>query len=115
MRLKKVSIGADRYIHKFKRANGTIVEVLALKSSYDNLAIVQPTLPDLTWISSSIRIGFDTPTGLLSDGEYATQENGFHWVKLADRDMTRILPEYIAANKLSDEGVAKVYEQTEND
>ena len=115
MRVKKVSIGADRYIHKFKRDNGTIVEVLALQSSYDNLAIVQPTLPDLTWISSSIRIGFDTTNRTLSDGEYATQDNGFHWVKIADCDMVKILPEYISANKLSDEGVAKVIEMTVND
>ena len=108
MRLKEVSIGENRYIHKFKRANGTIVEVLALKDSYDNLAIVQPTLPDYTWISSSIRIGFGNTAGPLDDGKYATQVNGYHWVKLEGYKMKKISPEYIVKSVLSPEGELEV-------
>ena len=110
MKLKKVAIGENRYVHKFELANGSIVEVMALKTSYDNLATIQPTQAQATWKCSSIRIGFDTTSGNLSDGEYATQENGSHWVKIEGYDMVKISPEYIVRNNLSDEGLAKITE-----
>lgn len=110
MKLKKVDIGANRYVHKFKLADKTIVTEIATKETYDNLATTKPTKTDATWAMSSIRIGFDTPTGELSDGEYATQENGFHWVKIAGYDMEKVLPEYIKNDILSKEGEAKIKE-----
>ena len=110
MKLQKVNIGANRYVHKFKLADKTIVEETTTKTSYDNLTSTKPTKTDATWFMSSIRIGFDTPTGELSDGEYATQENGFHWVKIPGYDVEKVRPEYIKDNILSKEGETRIKE-----
>ena len=113
MKLTKVNIGTNRYVHKFKLSDGTIVTENTTKGSYDNLSIKghpRPVKVGATWFMSSIRIGFDTPTGGLSDNQYATQDNGFHWVKLVGHDMVKILPEYIKNSILSKEGEAKVKE-----
>ena len=110
MELKKVNIGANRYFHKFKLADDSIVEKITTKESVDNSPVNRPTKTDATWFMSSCRIGFDTPTGELADGEYATQVNGFHWVKIVGYDAVKILPEYIKDNILSKEGEAKIKE-----
>ena len=111
MKLTKVNIGTNRYVHKFKLSNGTVVTESTTKASYDNLSIKDSSRPvkaGATWFMSSIRIGFDTPTGELSDNQYATQDNGFHWVKLVGHDVVKVLPEYIKNDILSKEGEAKI-------
>ena len=113
MKLKKVAIGENRYVHKFKLANDSIVTVATTKASYDNLATTKPIHTSATWIMSSIRIGFDTPTGNLSDGQYATQDNGYHWVKIPGYAVTKIDPEFINNKNLSPAGEADVMERSE--
>jgi len=110
MKLKQVSIGADRYVNTFELTDKSIVTEDTTKMAYDNLTTIQPTKVDGTWLYSSTKVGFDTPTGELSDGQYATQVNGFHWVKIAGYDMVKILPEYIKSDVLSKDGEAKIKE-----
>lgn len=56
----------------------------------------------------SKRIYFDTPTGDLSDGQYAVQENGYVWAKIPKYAVFKLPPEYvdIPNNKITSEGVA---------
>ena len=108
MELTKVDIGDFRYFHKFELEDKTLVTEVTTKETYDNLSATTPTKIDSTYKMSSIRIGFDTPTGELGDGQYATQENGSHWVKLKGYTMIKILPEYIKDDILSNEGIVKV-------
>ena len=108
MKLQKVEIGSNLYVNKFELVDKTIIVEPSTKEVYDNLSVSKPTKVDAVWKMSSIRIGFDTPTGELGDGQYATQENGFHWVKLEGYDMRKINPEYIKDNILLDEGLAKI-------
>lgn len=110
MELKKVAIGENIYVHKFELSDKSIITEATTKASYDNLTSIKPIKADSTWFMSSKRIGFDTPTGELSDGEYATQENGSHWVKLTGYDTVKINPEYIKNNILTKEGEAKIKE-----
>ena len=110
MRLKQVKIGENLYVNKFELSDKTIITEATTKLAYDSLATATPTKTDTKWVASSIRIGFDTPTGELSDGQYATQDNGFHWVKIEGYDMVKILPEYIKNDILSKEGEAKIKE-----
>lgn len=118
MELKKVIIGANRYFHKFRLVNDSIVETMVLKDSYDSLSIANmvvpthPTYPKATYIGSATRISFDTPTGKLSDGEYPTQENGFHWVKIAGYEITKIDPKFIKNDILSPAGKVDVKERS---
>ena len=96
MILRKVNIGADRYFHKFQLSDGTISYRTTTKEEYGGLNYsVKPTKTDAVWLSSSSRIGFDTPSGELDDGQYATQKNGFDWVKLAGYEMKKLMPEDI--------------------
>ena len=101
MKLIKVNIGANKYVHKFRLEDKTVITEATTKASYDNLKDqIKPTKPDATWFMSSIRIGFDTPSGNLSDGEYATQKNGYHWVKLAGYEMWKVMPEDVHNDNL---------------
>ena len=71
-----MNIGANQYVHKFKLADEKVTTEATTKASYDNLKdSIQPTKPDATWFMSSIRKGFDTPSGDLSDGEYVKVTN----------------------------------------
>lgn len=111
IRLAEKNIGEDKYIHKFRLANDSVVEVATTQAAYDNLHVVAPTLPSATWLCSSIRIGFDTPSGNLGNEEFATQENGYHWVKLTGYRLLKIDPEYIVRKVLSTEGEAWIKQE----
>jgi len=56
----------------------------------------------------SKRIAFNTPDGKLADGQYATQVNGFHWVKIPGYTVVKISSAYIKSNTLSSQGIAKI-------
>ena len=56
----------------------------------------------------SKRIAFDTPTGELSDGQRATQENGFHWVKISGYVVIKIDPDMVAKDKTTVAGLNKI-------
>jgi len=52
-------------------------------------------------------ITFDTPTGELSDGQYAVQENGYVLAKIPKNAVFKMPPQYIdlVNNKITSEGV----------
>jgi hypothetical protein len=57
--------------------------------------------------TKSKEIAFDTPTGQLSDGQYAVQENGYVWGKIPKYVVFKMPPEYvdIPNNRITSEGV----------
>ncbi len=112
MKLTRVNIGSNKYVNKFEMLDETFVEEITTKEAYDNLSVITPTKTDSVWLSSAIKISFDTPTGELSDGEYATQENGFHWIKILGYAVTKINPEFIKNNILSPAGEIDVEERS---
>ena len=61
----------------------------------------------------SINIAFDTPTGELSDGQYASQGNGFHWVKIQGYKLIKIDPDMISKEKTTVAGLNKILEDSE--
>ena len=110
MKLIKINIGANIYINKFELVDKTIVTEVTTEEIYESL--LAPTKTDAIWKQSSIRIGFDTPTGKLTDSQYATQENGFHWVKIPGYAVTKINPEFIKDDILTPEGEIDVKERS---
>jgi hypothetical protein len=56
----------------------------------------------------STRIYFDTPSGELTNGLYATQANGYHWVKIAGYAITKLAPEFIVNNTISQAGIDEI-------
>jgi hypothetical protein len=54
------------------------------------------------------QITFDTPTGELSDGQYAVQENGYVWGKIPKYVVIKMPPEYvdIPNSQITDAGIA---------
>ena len=116
MKLKLVNIVDDRYFHDFRMdSDKTIVAVATTKESIDSLTIsasIMPTLSKATYVWSAAKIGFDTPTGELSDSQYATQVNGFHWVKIPGYAVIKINPEFIKNNILSPAGEADIIERS---
>ncbi len=115
MKLTKVNIGSNKYVNKFEMLDETFVEEITTKEAYDNISVTAPTKTDAVWVSSAIKIAFDTPTGKLSDGEYATQENGFHWIKIKGYAVTKINPEFIKDDILSPEGEIDVKERSDTE
>jgi len=111
MELTKVNIGEDRYFNKFELSDKTNISEATTKEDFDSPD--EPIKEDATLIQSSIKIGFDTSTGELRDGEYATQENGFHWIKISGYAVTKINPEFIKDSILSPEGEVDVKERSE--
>ena len=67
---------------------------------------------DSTFVGSATKITFATITGQLSDNEYATQANGFHWVKMPGYKMYKIDPEFISKNILSQAGITFIETQS---
>jgi hypothetical protein len=112
IKLTKVNIGSNRYYHVFKNnATGYVSEFQTTQASYNALAqygASRPTKGGSTWVHSFSKIGFDTKTGNLSDNQYATQENGPHWVKIPDYKETKIPNQYIVNDILSEEGIALI-------
>ena len=111
IRLSEKNIGDNRYYHTFRLGGGSKVTVRTTALSYENLSVIAPTMPDATWLYSSIRIAFDTTSGNLDNEQFATQENGYHWVKLTGYILTKIAPEYIDKKVLSTEGEAQVKQE----
>ena len=93
IKLTKVNIGPERY---YARMAGLLQE------------IPKPAEGDMTHDYWCQQISFDTPSGFLSDNKYATQANGFHWVKINRYAMTKIVPEFIVNDILSAEGIAEI-------
>jgi len=112
IKLTKVSIGSDKHFSTFDTSGGLVTDEITL-SEYTNIFTEIPTKEDGTWRQSSTKISFDTSTGELSDKQYATQENGFHWVKIPDYAVTKIDPKFIDKDLLSADGVADVKERSE--
>ena len=111
VKLDKVEIGDFRYSYKFRLGNGNIVEVMALGANFDALLgkeVIIPEYPDATFVGATKHIGFGSPSRSLADKEYATQVNGYHWVKIAGYVMIKIAPEYIVSNTLSNAGIALI-------
>ena len=107
IKLTKVNIAADKYFAKFDMVGYISTEEID-PSLYSSIQIKDGAI----WVSSASKISFDTPTGNLSDNEYATQLNGFHWVKIRGYAMTKIDPGYITNNILSSAGIAEVKERS---
>jgi len=119
-KLTNVEIHANpRIIYKFLLSTGDVLERVGLNIGleWSNLTGKNPILPsepDATFIGATKHIGFGDLLipRILLDGEYATQINGYHWVKLSGYEMIKIAPEYISSSRLSNEGVALI--QTES-
>jgi hypothetical protein len=97
--LTRVNIAPSKYFATFKGDSGIVQEEIT-KSQLDST----PTKDGYIWLSSSEKIAFDTPTGMLADWQYATQSNGFHWIKIPGYTMIKIDPVYISKNILSQAG-----------
>jgi len=93
--LQKVSVAPDKY---YSIKGGIKTEIT--EKEYNSPIV-----------GSEIRskgIAFDTPTGKLSDGQHATQENGFHWVKIAGYEVIKIDPSMVAKSKTTPAGLNKI-------
>ena len=103
IKLTKINIVANKYFAKFNTAGHISVEEIAEKD-YKNIQVKDKAV----WMGSSSKISFDTTTGELGDNEYATQLNGFHWVKIKEYEVIKIRPEFIIKNALSQKGIDEV-------
>jgi len=103
IKLTKVDIVADKYFAKFD-TDGSISKEEIDSTSFDS---VQSKV-DAVWLSSARKISFDTPTGQLRDGEYATQLNGFHWVKITGYAVIKVRPGVVTNNALQQKGIEEV-------
>lgn len=99
IKLTKVNIGPERY---YLRMSGLLQE------------IPKPAEGEIVeggyWCQ---QISFDTPSGFLSDNQYATQENGYHWVKINRYAMTKIAPQFITNDILNAEGITEIKNRSE--
>ena len=93
IKLTKVNIGPERY---YARQAGLLQEISKP---------AEGTNPYEFWCQ---QISFDTPSGFLSDNQYATQANGFHWVKINKYEMIKIAPEFIVNDILSNAGIDEI-------
>ena len=110
IKLTKVNIGPFKNVATFKDGQGVLTSSEVMVVELDGT----PTIPEgSTWIRTGRQITFSTPSGELSDKEYATQANGFHWVKIAGYRMYKIPPEYITNNTLSQAGIDYIKSQAE--
>lgn len=106
IKLTKVNIGSPRYI---VYENGVPSEVSAsVFMVVDEEGHVIYNYKDYT-----IQMGFDTLSKTLSDKQYATQTNGYHWVKIPGYKITKIAPEFIVNNTLSQAGIDEIKARSE--
>jgi len=116
IKLTKVNIGANRYFNKYKNnATGYVVNVETTKEVYDAIVASREPAPDKpgsAYVGSYTAIGFEG--GDLADNTYATQENGFHWVKINRYEMTKIAPEFISIDVLSNAGIDEIKKRAGN-
>ncbi len=93
--LQKVSVAPDRY---YSIIDGVKTEIT--KKEYNS--------PMKEGEIHSSGIAFDTSTGELSDGQHATQANGFHWVKIPDYKVIKIDPDMVVEEKATVAGLNKI-------
>lgn len=101
--LQKVNRAADRY---YSIIDGVKTEIT--EEEYNS--------PPAEGESRSVNIAFDTPTGELSDGQYCTQVNGFHWVKIPGYKVIKISPDFIGeTNIITPQGITEIKESSEEE
>src|SRR3989304_407492 len=105
IKLTKVNIGPSKNVVTLKDSQGVSSQAVMVVDMDGNIVVPEGS----TIVSSATKISFSTLSGELSNNEYATQENGFHWVKLAGYTLIKINPEYISKNILSQAGVDFVH------
>src|SRR4030042_5996734 len=98
IKLTKVNIGPTRYIvYQDGVPSEVSAEVFMVVDLEGNVIY--------NYENWNKQIGFTTPSKELSDKQYATQANGYHWVKIAGYSTIKIPPEYITNNILSQAGI----------
>ena len=105
IKLTKVNIGLSKNVITVKNAQGVTTQAEMVVDMEGNIIVPEGS----TLISSATKISFSTLSGNLEDNQYATQPNGFHWVKLPGYKMYKIDPEFISKNILSQEGIDFIY------
>ena len=101
IKLSKVDIGPNRYWATFKRiSDGAEISIQVLENNIEGVVVssnqdIQTLLQNYELIKHATKISFSTLSENLSDKEYATQENGFHWVKIPGYKVIKIKPEHI--------------------
>lgn len=98
--LQKVSRASDRY---YSIIDGVKTEIT--EEQYNS--------PMSEGEVRSVNIAFDTPTGELTDGQYATQVNGCHWVKLPGYKVIKIDADMVSNNVITIDGINKILEDSE--
>ena len=98
IKLTKVNIGPTRYIVYQDGVPSEVSTSVFMVVDIDGNTIYNYS----EW---SKQIGFATPTKTLLDKQYATQENGYHWVKIAGYSTIKIPPEHIVNGTLSQAGI----------
>src|SRR3989337_2580073 len=94
IKLTKVEIGPTRYIVYQDGVSSEVNSDVFMVVDIDGNTIYNYS----KW---SQQIGFATPSKDLSDKQYATQANGYHWVKIPGYSMIKIPPEHITNNTLN--------------
>ena len=108
VKLTKVNIGPSKNIVTLKDSLGVSTQAVMVVDMDGNIVIPEGS----TFVGAATKISFSTLSGELSDNEYATQANGFHWVKLPGYTMIKIDPGYISKNTLSQAGVDFVQKES---
>lgn len=98
--LTKVNILGNRYYSIIDNVKTEITE-----SQYN--------APQQANETRSINIKFDTPSGDLSDNQYATQANGHHWVKIPGYKVIKIDPILVSKGKVTSDGITKILKDSE--
>lgn len=106
IKLTKVNILGKKYYSTFRLNDSWMLQTNEItEQEYVDASTTIPVLSGYTYVSSAKKIAFDTFTHDLSDKQYATQENGFHWVKIPKYKIYKINPEYITNDTLSQAGI----------
>jgi len=106
IKLTKVNIGPTRYIVYQEGVPSEVsAEVFMVVDIEGNVVY--------NYSNWNKQIGFSTPSKELLDKQYATQTNGYHWVKIAGYKMYKIPPEYITNNTLSQAGIDYIKKYSE--
>ncbi len=102
IKLTKVEIGQPRYIiYQDGVPSEVSAEVFMVVDMEGNTVYNYDT-----W---SKKIGFATLSKELADNQYATQPNGYHWVKIPGWTTCKIPPEFINKNILSQAGIDYIH------
>src|SRR4030042_1000225 len=98
IKLTKVEIGPTRYIVYQEGVPSEVSAEVFMVVDMEGNTIYN-------YENWSKQIGFATPSKELSDKQYATQANGYHWVKIPGYSTIKVLPEHITNNNLSQAGI----------